>query len=246
MGDPPLRQPTNPNISVREENVAPQVVAKPQRPPVPVRAGHDDAEQVRELEKLERERAALLVQLQDTKQENKLLREMAPTVVFPPPSIPPPAKVPQVTVSSSPADIKAIEKMIVGSKLGRSAIVVGILAALAGNAFNMVRQQVPIQKAEQAVARTQQNEQLSAQESAQLALERQRTLQALRAIKCWAQQTRGGFQRQGLDLTSLPPGGIRVLRLAEEDPNRPPKPPIFIVDEKCPDFPELPPDSSAR
>lgn len=215
-------------------------------PPKPV--SHDDIEHVREVERLERERAQLLVKLMDAEQENKLLRETTPTVVFPPPSIPPPAGVPSspVTVSSAPADIKAIEKAITGGKIGRLLVTLGIALGLIWNAFNTVRQQVPIQKAERAEARTQLNEQLSTQESAQLALERQRTLQALRALKCWAKQTRGGFQRQGLDLTSLPPGGIRVLRLANDDgPNRP-GPPVFIVDEKCPDFPELPPDSSPR
>lgn len=242
MGDPPRRRPTNPNIRVREENVAPQVPR-----PDEARVSLDDAEHVRELERLERERAQLLAKLKDAEQENKLLRETTPTVVFPPPSIPPPAAVPAspVVTSSAPADIKAIEKAIIGSKIGRRLVAIGIALGLIWNAFNTVRQQVPIQKAEQAAARTQQNEQLSAQESERLALERQRTLQALRAIRCWAKQTRGGFQRQGLDLTSLPSGGIRVLRVAQEDPNRP-GPPTFIVDEKCPDFPELPPEGSPR
>lgn len=243
MGDPPRRQTTNPSIKVREENAAPQLnAARAGAVPRPKPIGHDDAEHVREMERLERERATLLAKLKDAEQENKLLREIAPTVVFPPPSIPPPAAVP-ATISSTPADIKAIEKAIIGSKLGRRLVAIGIALGLIWNAFNTVRQEVPIQKAEKAGVIAQQNAQLTAQESEKLTLERQRTLQALRAIKCWAKQTRGGFQRQGLDLTSLPAGGIRVMRVEDDDPNRRP---VFIVEEKCPDFPELPPEGSAR
>jgi hypothetical protein len=66
----------------------------------------------------------------------------------------------------------------------------------------------------------------------------------MRAIECWAKQLRGASRRQGLDLPSLPPGGITAFKLGDEDPNKP-GPPRFVAVEKCPDFPPLPPDMAA-
>ncbi len=254
-----------------EENVAPQLVAKPvsrkqtetgmPAPPAgsatEERQSHDDLEHVLEVERLERERAQLLVKLQDKEQaeqelrrENALLRETAPTVVFPPESIPPPAPVPSVPPSEleflkQSLEIQSIEKTLVKSGWARKATIFGVLVAMAWNAFNTYRSRVPEQKVDGLKARVTQNEQLSRDEVEERALERQRTLQALRAIECWGKQTRGGFQRQGLDLSSLPSGGVKALKLGDEDPNRP-GPPRFIAEEKCPDFPKLPPEGAAR
>jgi hypothetical protein len=188
-----------------------------------------------EVERLERERVQLLVKLQDKEQENRLLRETAPTVVFPPPSIPPAAPVP--VIHSEPMDVKAIEKAISGGRLGKAAIGIGVLVALGWNAFNSVRS-AP-EKVEAVQARVTQSEQQRDQKLIQDTLERQRTLQALRAIACWGKQLRGASARQGLDLPSLPPGGVTALRLDQGDPS---KPPAFVASEKCPDFPQLPPE----
>lgn len=213
-------------------------------PPAPSapRTSSDDIERVQEQDRFERERVKLLLEKQELEEENARLRKEQRTEVFPPVvSIPPPPAPP--TVSSIPADeIEKIKKQIVKSKMGRAAVTLGVLAALALGAFNSARVLVPIQKSEATQARLEQTEKVT-EESLRRKLENdQRTLQALRALHCYAKQTRGGFQRHGLDLTSLPPGGIKVVRLAEEDPNRPAGPPRFIVDEKCPDFPKLPPE----
>jgi hypothetical protein len=124
--------------------------------------------------------------------------------------------------------------------MGRVSVALGIALALAWNAFNSARVRVPEQKVDAVQARQQQNEQLSSKELEAQVLERERNLQRWRAVFCWAKQLRGASARQGLDLPSLPPGGINALRLGEEDPNRP-GPPRFVADEKCPDFPPLPP-----
>lgn len=214
------------------------------------RQSHDDIEHVLEVERIERERAELLAQNQDLKQENALLRETAPTVVFPPESIPPPAPVPskppdEFELLKTNLDIKNIEKVLVKTGWARKATVVGVLLAMAWNAFNTYRSLVPEKKVDGLQARVTQNEQLSEKDITERVLEKQRTLQALRALECWGKQTRGGFQRQGLDLPSLPAGGIKALKLGDEDPNRP-GPPRFIAEEKCPDFPKLPPEGAAR
>lgn len=136
-------------------------------------------------------------------------------------------------------DVKGLERALVRSRWGRGAVAVGVLLALAWNAFNSVRQRAPEQKVAAVQERLQQNERLSEQQ----ALERDRNLRRMRAIECWAKQLRGAVQRQGLDLQSLPPGGVTAFKLGDEDPNRP-GPPRFVSVEKCPDFPPLPPDIS--
>jgi hypothetical protein len=267
LGDQPRRPgSTRLPITVTEENVAPQLEEKVARPvprvrtpvgmpaPPPTviindgdRQSRDDIERVAEIDRIERERAQLLVELQDVKQENRLLRETTPTVVFPPPpSIPPP---PAHKAAPASGDLKvfeddglkAIERAIVGSRLGRAAIGLGVLIALAWNAFNMVRADEPKQKTESLQARLSQTEQISTKDAEAQALERERNLRRWRATVCYMKQLRGAVARQGLDLPSLPPGGIKALRLGDEDPNRP-GPPRFVAEEKCPDFPDLPPD----
>jgi len=225
-------------------------VGMPAPPPIappadlaPDRESYDDLEQVLRLERIESERATLLAQNQDLKQENALLRETTPTLVFPPASIPPPA--PATAPSLPPLDINALRKAVQGSPLGRAAVILGIAAAIAWNAFNTFRAAVPEKRVDGLQARVSQNEQMGEKEIIERALEHQRTLQALRALECWGKQTRGGFQRQGLDLSSLPAGGIKALKLGDEDPNRP-GPPRFIAEEKCPDFPKLPPEGAPR
>lgn len=205
------------------------------------RKSHDDIESVMEMERLERERVQLLLQKQELEEENARLRKEARVEVFPPLSIPPTPAPPKIVSDANDLDIEKIKKSVAKSQWGKGAIAVGVLAALALNAFNLARSTVPIQKAEATQARVEQNERLS-EEKIQKAYERDRvTMQALRALRCYAQQTRGGFQRQGLDLTALPPGGIKVVRVTDDDPNRPAGPPRFIVNEKCEDFPQLPP-----
>src|SRR5262245_31724080 len=108
MGDPPKRTPTAPRLPrvVVEENAVPPrgdhlpvaaPIARKQTPigmPAPPangpdsdgdRQSHDDLEHVLEVERLERDRAKLLADLQDAQAENRLLREIGPAVVFPPP-----------------------------------------------------------------------------------------------------------------------------------------------------------------
>lgn len=238
-------------------------VGMPAPPPLPPpdRKSHDDIEHVMEVERLEHERALLLVRLQDAEQsaqeataaKEKALREASqlrvPTAAFPPPSIPPPApKSPPPTPSlmeiKAASDIQQLERAIVGSRLGRGAIVVGVVLALAWNAFNSVRQRAPEQKVAAVQQRLQQNERLSGQELEAQVLERERNLRRWRAVECWARQLRGASQRQGLDLPSLPPGGVTAFKLGDEDPNKP-GPPRFVAVEKCGDFPPLPPDVAA-
>jgi hypothetical protein len=209
------------------------------------RQSYDNVEHVLEMQKLERERAQLLAQLQDAKQENRLLRETTPTVVFPPPPSIPPAAETKIIVSDPPVDIKALQKAVLKSRAGRAAITLGILAALCWNAYNTVRVDVPIKKAEAAQARIAQTEQLSAEEIKNRAIESERNYQRWRAVYCYIKQLRGASARQGLDLPSLPPGGVKALRLGDEDPNRP-GPPRFVAEEVCPEFPALPPESVAR
>ncbi len=194
-------------------------------------------------DRFDRDRVRWLIEKQELEEENARLRRQGRTEVFPPViSIPPPPAPP--TVSSVPVDeIEKLKKQIVKSKMGRIAVTVGVLLALALNAFNMARATIPMQKAEAASAKATQNTQLTEESIKERLIEQQRTLRALRALHCYAKQTRGGFQRQGLDLSSLPAGGIRVSRLGDEEPNRQ-RQPRLVVDEKCPDFPELPPESS--
>jgi len=245
--------------TVIEQNVAPpSKEGMPVAPPVPRkqtpigmpappavegdedRQSHDDLDHVLEVQRLEKERALLLAELQDSRQENRLLRETAPTVVFPPPvSIPPAPPVP--IVSEPPIDIKALQKALLKSRAGRAAITLGILAALCWNAYNTVRVNVPIKKAEAVQARVAQTEQLSAEEIKNRALESERNYQRWRAVYCYVKQLRGASARQGLDLPSLPPGGVKALRLGDDDPNRP-GPPRFVAEEICPEFPALPPE----
>jgi len=248
---------------VREDGVlvAPPVgrkatpVAMPAPPPAPVvRESHDNVEHVMELERLDRERAQLLVRLQDAEHakqsaEREAAQLRIPTAVFPPVSVPPPAPseasaTPSLLEIKNAADLKALEKAVVGSRWGKKAIIAGILLALAWNAFNSARQKVPEQKVDAVQARQQQNEKLSTAELQAQALERERNLRRMRAIECWAKQLRGASQRQGLDLPSLPAGGITAFKLGDEDPNKP-GPPRFVAVEKCPDFPALPPDMAA-
>lgn len=212
------------------------------------RESHDDIESVMAMDRLERERVQLLLKKQELEDEklvleteNARLRKEGRVEVFPPISIPPSPNAPKIIVSEAgDLDIEKLKKMVAKSPGGRRAVVIGICAALAWNAFNTARSMIPIQKSEATQARVEQNEKLS-EEKIQRAYEKDRvTAQALRALHCYAKQTRGGFQRQGLDLTSLPPGGIKVVRVTEEDPNRPAGPPSFIVNEKCEDFPHLP------
>lgn len=212
------------------------------------RQSYDDLEHVLQLEKLERERAQLLAKLQDSEErasgaerERDRLREQAPVAIFPPESIrppKPPAAVQQAVIES---DIEQIQKAVVKSKLGRGAIIIGVMLALGWNAFNTVRLQVPVQKTEAIQARQAQTEQLSADEIKQRALESERNYLRWRAVYCYLKQLRGASARQGLDLPSLPPGGVKALRLGDEDPNRP-GPPRFVAEEVCPEFPALPPE----
>lgn len=218
--------------------------APPAPPPEPEdRQSYDDIEQIKEMERLERERAQLLAKAQDLQQENERLREMMPVQVFPPPiSVPPPDSVPSIEPGDDSAvDIKAIERAVVGSRLGRTAISIGVLVALAWNAFNSVRATVPMQKAEAVQARLAQNEQLSGKELQAQAIERYQRAQRDRATYCWFRQVRGALARQGIELPSLPPGGMTVLRLGDDDPNKP-GPPHFMAQEKCTDYPPLPPE----
>jgi len=225
----------------------------PAPPPVTEgdRLSHDDLDHVLEVQRMEQERALLLVKLQDAQQENRLLRETAPTVVFPPAaSIPPPTTNP----SHAPAaiqqavvegDIEQLQKAVIKSKLGRFAITLGVMLALGWNAFNTQRIAVPTQKAEAVQARQAQTDQLSAKEIEQRALESERNYLRWRAVYCYLKQLRGASARQGLDLPSLPPGGVKALRLGDEDPNRP-GPPRFVAEEVCPEFPALPPESATH
>ncbi len=267
MGDPP-RRPLSKPIHVIEQNVAPpreeklltaQPVPRTHTPigmPAPPavaaeiereRESYDDLEHVLEVERLERSRAELLAKLQDAEQENRLLREIAPTVVFPPPSIPPPGEQkPKPMVEAAPLDIKTIEKLVVNSRLGKAAITCGILLALVWNAFNSVRATEPAQKVEAMRARVAQNEQMSGKELEAQTLERDRALRRERAEYCYFKQIRGAILRQGLDLPSLPPGGVTALRLGDDDPHRVTgSSPHFVAEEKCPDFPPLPPELAA-
>jgi hypothetical protein len=234
----------------------PTPVGMPAPPPPPIidRASHDDIDHVLELERLERERAVLMVRLQESEQATASAQREAeqlrtPTAAFPPVSVPPappqePSTTPSLMEIKAAADIKSLEKAVVSSRLGRNAIVLGILLALAWNAFNSVRQRAPEQKVAAVQERLQQNERLSGKELEAQVLERERNLRRWRAVECWARQLRGASQRQGLDLQSLPPGGVTALKLGDEDPNKP-GPPRFVAGEKCPDFPALPPDVAA-
>lgn len=234
----------------------PTPVGMPAPPPVPVRPGsHDDVERVLEVERLERERAQLLSQLQDAEQarsaaEAQVEQLKKPTVAFPPVSVPPPAakdpsQRPSIAEIKLAQDIKGMEKAIMASRWGRRAITTGVLLALVWNAFNSVRQRAPEQKVAAVQERLQQNERLSSNVLEAQILERDRNLRRMRAMECWVRQLRGASQRQGLDLPSLPPGGVTVFKLGDEDPNRP-GPPRFVAVEKCPDFPPLPPDVAGQ
>jgi len=260
LGEPPRRQPSQSRLThpVIEQNVAPPqrevLVARPvprkqtpvamPAPPPALPSGrpqsHDDLERVTEVERLERERAQLAAELQDARQENSLLRETAPTVIFPPPSIPPsdprPPKIPVESVA--PVSTK---KYVLSQRLMHLATALGIFGSIAWNAFNSYRTRNSPEKVDAVEVRVNQGERTRASEIAAVALERQRTLQALRASECMFRQIRGAIQRQGLDLTSLPAGGVEVVKIAPEDPNRPGVP-AFITKEQCTPFPRLPPE----
>lgn len=274
MADPPQRQPSKSRFAttVIEKNEAPPprevVTAKPvPRVPTPVgmpapphapepdtdRQSYDDLEHVLQLEKLERERAQLLAKLQDSEEraagaerERDRLREQAPVAIFPPESIRPPKPAPvEVQQAVIEGDIERIQKAVVKSRLGRGAITLGVLLALGWNAFNSARIAVPTQKAEAIQARQAQTEHLSAEDIKQRTLESERNYQRWRATYCALKQLRGASARQGLDLPSLPPGGVKALRLGDEDPNRP-GPPRFVAEEVCPEFPALPPETRSQ
>jgi hypothetical protein len=209
----------------------------PPAPSAEKRRSHDDLEHVLEIERLERERAKLLVELQDSQQENRLLRETAPTVIFPPPSVPPsdPKPRPRIEVTSeTPAKRYALSHRLMQLATG-----FGIFIAIAWNAFNSYRS-AP-EKVEALSAQARQSKRQREDEAVARALADRRTLEALRAAHCYFKQLRGASARQGLDLPSLPPGGVKALRLADDDPNRP-GPPKFVAEEPCPPFPPLPPD----
>lgn len=271
MKDPPLRKPSQSRFAttvieqtagpVRDggELVAPPVarkptpVAMPAPPAAPVRReSHDDIERVVEMERAERERALLLARVQDAEADAEAARREAeqlrvPVASFPPqaaPNEPTPTR-PSLMEIKLAKDIKTLEKAVVGSRWGKTAIAIGVMLALAWNAFNSVRQKAPEQKVQAVQERLRQNEQLSQSEIDARAVERWNNLQRMRALHCWAKQLRGATARQGLDLPSLPPGGIKALRLGDEDPNRP-GPPRFVAEEKCPDFPPLPPDIATQ
>lgn len=208
------------------------------------RESYDDLEQIARIDKVERERIQLLAKNQDLEQENRLLREMAPTHPFPPPSIPPPASASTPTNSVPPIDIKALEKQLRKGGWDTRAVKLGIFLAIVWNAFNSYRSLVPEKKVDNIQARVTQNEKLSEKEITERVLIDQRNLQALRAMQCWGRQLRGGFQRQGLELPSLPAGGITVFKVSD-DPALP-GPPKFVATEGCPEFPKLPPDGALR
>lgn len=229
-------------------------VGMPAPPPTPVereRESYDDLDQVLRIERMERERAQLLAQLQDAqeaaldaRQEARTLREIAPVAIFPPPSLPPPPSSEKKKPApidlerlASDLDIKALEKALAGSKLGRAAVGLGILVALGWNAFNSVRS-AP-ERVEAVQARITQSEKDRDEKLVQDDRERQRNLQALRAIYCWGKQLRGASARRGLDLPSLPPGGVTATRIDQGDPS---KPPVFVAAEPCPTPPVLPPE----
>ena len=264
MGEqPPRRLPSQTTrLPIVKDIVEPPAVAKPvprTRTPIGLpapphgsaeesdrRQSYDDLEQVLQVERLERERAKLLVDLQDAKDAQAAAERQArqlrtPVAVFPPLSIPPPAEPKSTGVESIDIDFKALEKTIARSKLGRAAVGLGILVALGWNAFNSVRAPSP-EKVAAVQERITQSDKARDDKLVQDALEKQRTLLALRAIYCWGKQLRGASARQGLDLPSLPPGGVTALRLDQGDPS---KAPAFVAAEKCRDFPPLPPELPA-
>lgn len=211
-------------------------------PPLPPRPSEslDDIHQVLNQDRLEKERVQLLLEKQELEEENARLRKEARVEVYPPVvSVPPPPATPTVTISSAPIDIARLEKQLAKSKIGKAAMTIGVLVAIGWNAFNTARSMVPIQKSEATQARLTQTEKVT-EESLRAQIEKDaRTLQALRALHCYAGQARAGFQRQGLDLTSLPSGGITIVRLGDDDANRPGAP-KFMAKEICPEFPKLP------
>lgn len=217
--------------------------APPANAPDSDRQSHDDLDHVLEIERLERQRAQLLAKTQDLEQENRLLRETAPTVIFPPPSVPPsdpkPAPKPKVEVASDPPS----KRYALSHRLTQLATGLGIFVAIAWNAFNSYRS-AP-EKVEALDAQARQGKRQREEEAVARALADKRNLAALRALHCYAKQLRGASARQGLDLPSLPPGGVKALRLADDDPNRP-GPPKFVAEEVCPEFPQLPPDISTN
>ena len=207
------------------------------------RQSHDDIESVIEMDRLERARVQLLLKQRELEEENARLRKERPVEVFPPQSVPPfppPPGTPQIIVSDvSELDFEKLKKQVAKSAWGKRAITFGVCAALALGAFNMTRSAIPIQKAAATQARLEQTEKLTEDQLRARIKQEEQTLAALRASSCYFKQIRGALQRQGLDLTSLPGGGIKVTRIAEDDPNRVGAP-RFIVEEKCPDFPQLP------
>jgi hypothetical protein len=204
----------------------------------PERESYDDLEHIATVDRLERERAELLAELQDKEAENRLLREMAPTVLFPPPSIsPPPGEPSPPSFEAAPLPHRS-DKLLLSQRLSHFATGIGIFVAIGWNAFNSYRG-TP-EKVEAVQNRLNQSEQQRTEEITARVLKDQREAQRWRAVVCWAKQLRGASQRQGFDLPTLPGGGVTALRLDQGDPS---KPPAFVAQEKCPDFPPLPPDT---
>lgn len=228
-------------------------VAMPAPPPTSVAPGsHDDMERVLEVERLERERATLLAQLQEAQAEVAATKAEADQLRVPVASFPPEPKVPAAAAPTpslleikNAADLKQLHKAVVRSSFGKTAVTFGILLALALNGYNLARTRAPEQKVAAVQERLQQNEKLTTEELGIRIREHENNLRRMRALQCWVKQLRGASQRQGLDLPSLPPGGVTVFKMGDEDPNRP-GPPRFVVVEICPDFPPLPPDLDTR
>lgn len=220
-------------------------IGMPAPPPTGIpgsdRRSRDDLEHLAEIDRLERSRAELLVKTQDLEQENRLLREIAPTQIFPPPSIPPSNPDPKPKIKVEVDSLAPSKHYRLSQRLMHLATGLGIFVAIAWNAFNSYRS-AP-EKVEALSAQAKQSKRQREDESVSRALADRRNLEALRALHCYAKQLRGASARQGLDLPSLPPGGVKALRLADDDPNRP-GPPKFVAEEVCPKFPELPPDVS--
>lgn len=215
-------------------------IGMPAPPPqAPERESYDDLEHIATVDRLERERAQLLVKLQDKESENQKLREMAPTVIFPPPSIAPPNIERKPSIEVAPTSHRS-DKLLISQRLSHLATVLGVFVAIGWNAFNSYRGSP--EKVEAVQTRLNQSEQQRTEEITARVLKDQREAQRWRAVVCWAKQLRGASQRQGLDLPTLPGGGVTALRLSQSDSSQPP---AFVAAEKCPDFPPLPADTGS-
>lgn len=185
----------------------------------------------------ERERVLTLAEIQDLRQENDRLRQLAqPTIAFPPaPSVPPsgpkPAPATTATITDPPKR---------HARWKETAIGLGIAAAMGWNAFLSHKTLPKADKVDAVAARQKQNEQQASERAVEEALARQERELLVKVMRCWGQQLRGASQRNGLDLPSLPAGGITVKKLAAEDPNRPGAP-AFIVADPCPQLPDTKP-----